>query len=163
MSDANLIAITNRITRLISDTVVSGTFDSNELEYYAQDALPYIETDYPDFTSYTVVVGSGIAPAPTRRDASLISLKAAYLALQAVLQESLADAILVRAGIISLDTSKSLKDRTESVKMLNKQYQDLVDKLAIDYGNTSGSAGARIDVSIEVDSDTGNEDSDSLN
>jgi len=159
MSDASLTAIVNRITRLISDTVVSGTFDTTELEYYAQDALPYIETDYPDFSTYTVVIGSGISPAPTRLHASLISLKGAYLALQAVMQESLADAILVRAGIISLDTTGALRQRGFELDRLEKQYQALVDKLAIDYGNTSGSSGHRVDVYIEIDSDTGNEDS----
>lgn len=158
MSDTNLNSIVARIKRFLSNTVVSGTYSDTELEYYAQDALAFIEQDYPSFDTYTITITSGISPTPTSTDSVLISLKAASLAYDAVVLESLGDAIMVKAGAIQLDTTRSLRYKGLAGNNLALQYQKMIDSLNINEINTSG--GTRIDNYKMTDNDV--EDDESL-
>ena len=161
MSDVALTSIVSRIKRFISDTVVSGTYTDSELELYAQDATLIIPIDYPDFTSYTVVVASGISPTPTNTHSILISLKAASMAYDATIQESISDAIMVKAGAIALDTSKSLSAKGLQGSKLQAQYEKMINSLIMDLSGANA-IGYRIDNFITVESEQHDEDADSL-
>ena len=161
MSDTALTNVVARIKRFISDTVVSGTYTDSELEFYAQDASIIIPVDYPDFTTYTVTVTSGINPTPTNFDNFLISLKAASLCFNATIQESIADAIMVRAGAISLDTSKSLDAKSKQGRNLEDFYNKIVENKIMDIGGAN-SIGFRLNAYLEIANDENNADSDSI-
>jgi hypothetical protein len=120
-----------------------------------------VDVDYPSFGTYTITVGSNFSPAPTDTDALLLSLKAASLAYTAIAVESIADAIMVKAGSISLDTSRSLKGHSEVMNKFNDAYKDLVDRLFID-ANAASTSGFRLDTNLEVKSQENTEDGDSV-
>ena len=152
MAYSDLIKIRDRIKRFLSETVVSGTYSDTELEYYAQDALPFIETDYSAFTTYVITIGTDVSPVPTNLHSVLISLKAASLAFNAVVLEGIADSIAVRAGSIALDTTKSLRSRGIEADRFDLLYKNMVDKLSIDLSGSSGS-GYAINLYKEYDNE----------
>lgn len=150
-----------KIKRFVNKTVVSGTFTDTELEYYLQDANSIVDLDLPDYGTYTITVGSGIKPEPTDADLTLLSMQAAILVYTSIMQESVADAVMVKAGSIALDTSKSLKGLSEALNSLKARYSSTVDNILIN-GSATSTAGYRTDLYIETQADVGNESSDSL-
>ena len=161
MSDVALNNIVARMKRFISDTVVSGTYNDSELEFYAQDATVMIPIDYPDFSTYVITVGTGIAPTPTTFDGFLISLKAASLAFNTTIIESIADAIMVKAGAITLDTSKSLDAKAEQGNKLEMVYNKIIENKIMDIAGANA-IGARCDIYLEIEDDQNNADSMSI-
>jgi hypothetical protein len=155
-----LDTLVGRVKRLISAAVVSGTYTDNDLTYYIQDANALIDMDYSEFGVYTVGVSTGITPQPTATDSMLLSLKAAELAYTAILHESIADAVMVRAGSITLDTSKSLNALTEAINNMRLAYRNTIDALIINGSAGALTGGYRLDNYKERDTDT--EVSDSL-
>jgi len=158
---SDLENIRERVKRLINQEVISGTHTNTDLEYYIQDANLMVDLDYPSFGSYAITIGSDISPSPSNTDAILLSLKAASLAYTAIAVASVADAIMVKAGSISLDTSRSLKGHSEIMNKFGGAYKDLIDRLFID-ANAASTCGYRLDSYLEVESQENSEDSDSL-
>jgi len=136
----DLTDITDRITRFLSDTIVSGTYTETELRYFVQDATAAIPFDYSDFTDYTVIIASGITPSPAKADSYLLALKGAVLAYFGIAQEIIGDAVAIRSGSISLDTSKSLRAKSLEFDRLENNYNKIIDGLItnISGANTSG-------------------------
>jgi len=156
----DLTDLTSRVTRLLSDTIVSGTYTENELRYFVQDATAAVPFDYPDFTTYTVDVTTGITPSPTKADGYLLSLKAAVLAYFGICQELIGDAVAIRSGSISLDTSRSLRAKSLEFDRLENSYNKIIDNLLT---NISGAdtSGYRVDIYQTLDNEVS--DSESLN
>lgn len=150
-----------KIKRFVFKSVISGTYTDTELEYFVQDANDIVNMDLPDYGTYTVTVGSGIKPEPNNTDLTLLSMQAAILVYTSILQESVADAVMVKAGSIALDTSKSLKGASDALNSLKSRYTSMVDGILIN-GTSDSTFGYRTDVYIEVQSDSGNENSESL-
>ncbi len=157
LSDLNFIV--DRAKRLISKAVVSGTYTDTDMEYYVQDATGMIPLDYPSFSAYTVIIGSGISPSPSITDFTLLSLKTAILAHNAHVIEMIGDAVAIKAGSISLDTSKSLRAKGMEADRLEKQYKQMIDNLLINLSGSS-SSGYRLDVYKTIKDEE--EDSESL-
>lgn len=159
MADSALTSITKRMRRLLNETVVSGTFSQTDLEYYAQDALSFIPSDYTGFGSYTIVVGSGISSTPTDLDSVLISLKASAIAFNSIIIEGIADAIMVKAGSITLDTTKSLRSRGIQGNKFDSMYSNLVDSLLINGSDAVSNAGFRLDNYKKYNNETSDSES----
>jgi hypothetical protein len=144
MSNTALNNIVSRIKRLLNTTVISGTYTDTDLEYYTQDAVSFVENDYDGFGDYEVIIASGIFPVPTDLDSVLLSLKGASLANISLIQGSIADAIMVKAGSITLDTTKALRQKGAEADRIEKMYQNIIDNLLMDVVGAS-SIGSRID------------------
>lgn len=142
---SNLDTLVNRVKRVISPTVVSGTFTDTDIQYYIQDANELIGFDYSNFGTYVVTISDSIVPSPTATDSNLLTLKASELAYSAMIHESIADAVMVRAGSITLDTSKSLGAFTEALKNMRAQYKDTIDNLIINGDSATSAGGYRLD------------------
>ena len=159
-----LATIVSRVQRMLHPAVASG-FAVSEIHGYCQDAVYDIELQYQDFANYTITTGSpgSISPTPDGVDALLIAVKAASNMVTALNQEAVGDAILIRTGGITLDTSRALRARGIEADRYEKWYQRLVTSLLKDGKSTSTSSiGHRIDNYIETDSQVGREDSESL-
>jgi hypothetical protein len=114
------------------------------LEYYAQDAIILIGYDYANFGSYIITPTIGFDTVPSELDSMLISLKGAALANLALVQESIADAIMVRAGSISLDTTKALGAKGREANRLEAIYDKIINNLLLDVTGASN-VGYRVD------------------
>lgn len=154
--------IRNRVKRLLSSRVASGVSD-NDIDFYVQDAVGMIELDYPAFTNYVVIAGTSIAPEPDHVDSVLIATKGASLVVNSLNQRAIGDAVLIRTGGITLDTSKSLRARGIEANRFERMYDGLLQSLIINgKGSSTTTYGYRIDNYIETNSQIGNISSDSL-
>ena len=159
-----LATIVSRVERMLHPAVASG-FSTGEIQNYIQDGVYEIELDYQDFANYTITAGSpgSISPTPDGVDALLIAVKAASNMVNALNQEAVGDAILIRTGGITLDTSRALRARGIEANRYENWYKKLVTSLLKDGKTTStASIGHRIDNYIETSSQAGREDSESL-
>jgi len=160
--------IVESVKRVVKWSTISGSFTEVDLLYYIEDAYARVQVDYPSITSYTFSIGatpaaSTITPAPDIVDKVLLSTRAGFNVLHAYGVELIGDAVMIRAGSISLDTSKALRSHGVHLDRLAKDYDDLIDNLNIN-GKTSDtdSAGTRVDNYISTYSQIGNKDSESL-
>lgn len=159
-----LATIVSRVERMLHPAVASG-FAQVEIQGYCADAVPEIELSYQDFANYVITTGSpgSISPTPDGIDALLIAVKAASNMVTALNQEAVGDAILIRTGGITLDTSRALRARGIEANRYSDWYKRLVTNLLKDGKSTSTtSIGHRIDSYIETTSQLGREDSESL-
>ncbi len=155
--------------RVLNWSVISGSFTEIDILHYIEDGFANVQVNYPDVETYTFDIGatpalSTISPAPDLVDKVLLATKAAFKTLFAYGVELTGDAILIRAGSISVDTSKALGGHGVNLDVLAKEYDDLIMDLRI-HGKTSDSLtrGVRIDNYITTEGDVGNKASDSLN
>ncbi len=169
MADITYSDIVESTKRVLNWSVISGTFTEVDLLHYISDSYANIQVNYPDITSYTFDIqatpaASTISPAPDLVDKVLLATKAAFKTLFAYGVELTGDAILIRAGSISVDTSKALGGHGINLDVLAKEYDDLIMDLRIN-GKSSDSVtrGVRIDAYISTTRDVGNKASDSLN
>jgi hypothetical protein len=163
MAYIDLTNILNSVKRLLSKSIVSGTYADSELVEIVNEANTCIGIDWEGFGSYTITA-SGIEPSVSGIDHILLALKTASLANLGLVQESVGDAILIRAGKITLDTSKSLRYKGIEADRLEKEYTRLITRLQITGNTGSGNStlGYRIDNYIETASQVNQIDSDSL-
>jgi hypothetical protein len=159
-----LLNIRDATKRIVNASVLSDAgLTDTEILYYIDDSLGYIPADYPDFTVFTIdLVASGITPEPDVADKALMSIKAAELIMFDLGMEVIGDAVMIKAGSITLDTSKSLKAHGIQMDRLQDMYEKLTTNLNINGKSTESAVlGTRIDSYIERDGDT--KASDTLN
>jgi hypothetical protein len=164
MCAISLIDIRDATKRIVNANVLSDAgLTDTELLYYLDDSLGYIQMDYPDFTVFTInLITSGITPEPDVIDKALMSIKAAQLISFDLGAERIGDAVMIRAGSITLDTSKSLRAHGIEFDRLDKMYDDLVQNLNMNGKSTETNVlGSRVDNYIQYDGDT--KSSDALN
>lgn len=160
--------VVESVKRMTKWSVISGSFSEVDLMHYIQDGYVSVQVDYPDIVAYTFTISgtaaeSSIAPAPDIVDKVLLATKGTILTLLAYGNEVAGDAILIRAGSISVDTSKSLAGFGFNLDRIENDYKDLVTNLRIS-GKTSDTTtkGIRVDNYIQRQGDIGNKDSESL-
>jgi hypothetical protein len=159
-----LLNIRDATKRIVNANVLSDAgLTDTELLYYIDDALGYIPADYPEFTVFTInLITSGISPEPDVADKALMSIKAAQLVMFDLGMEIIGDAVMIKAGSITLDTSKSLRAHGLQLDKLIDMYKELTTNLNINGKSTeSAILGTRVDNYIERDGDT--KASDALN
>jgi len=157
--------IVESVKRIVKWSVISGSFTDADICYYVEDAYAQVQVDYTDMTAYTITIvtdssDSIISPAPDVIDKMLLALKASFYIADAYYLETIGDAILIRAGSISLDTSKSLEAHGINLNYLKKQYDDLVMSLNINgKSSDSTSIGNRVDNYVTTTTDITTNDS----
>ena len=159
-----LTTIVSRVERMVTSGVAAN-FTDTELQLFCEDAISEIELDYQDFANYVITTGDpgSISPTPDKIDALLISLRAVCNMVNALNQEAVGDAILIRTGGITLDTSRALRARGIEADRYEKWYRRLITNLLKDGKSSSTSSiGHRIDNYISVESEMCREDSESL-
>ncbi len=159
-----LLNIRDATKRIVNANVLSDAgLTDTELLYYLDDSLGYIPTDYPGFTVFTInLITSGITPEPDVADKALMSIKAAQLVMFDLGMEIIGDAVMIKAGSITLDTSKSLRAHGLQLDRLLNMYKELATNLNINGKSTeSVTLGTRVDNYIERSGDT--KASDTLN
>lgn len=159
---SDLVSTTKRVAKW---GVISGSFTESDLMYYIEDAYGEVQLAYPDLTVYTFTIestvsGSSVSPELDIVDKVLIGTKAGLNVWYAYGQELIGDSIMIRAGSISLDTSRSLRAHGINLDFLEKQYKDMVQNLNI-HGKTSDSLtkGIRLDSYISYKGESGASDS----
>lgn len=148
---ANVDDMVLQVRRIINDPIdVSDNEDTDIIEFL-KDATYEVRIDIPTFKTF-VISGSSITPEPDNIEATFLSYKASCLILRSDAIESAGDAILIRAGKISLDTSKSTKGIAQIANTVCETYNTMVDSFLINgVSGVSVSGGTRIDNYYEGD------------
>lgn len=156
MASKNILGIVEQVRRITnkSSTSTDSDFMSEaDISVYLDDAARDIRILYPDFDEF-VVTGTNISPVPDRIDERVLALGAACLILLDEDVRSSGDAILIKAGSITLDTSKSVRGLSDSAQRICNTFHNMIDTLNVDGKAGVGFSGTRVDNYKRVDSDT---------
>lgn len=150
MSSKNILGMVQSVRRISNrtDTAAANFLNENEVGLYLDDAAGDILIMYPDFTEFTVS-GNNISPVPDKIDERLLVWGAACLILMNDEAQNSGDAIFIKAGPISLDTSKSLRGFSETTKRMCSTFHNMIDNITINGKSGVGLGGSRIDNYIE--------------
>jgi len=153
MSSANILGMVQSVRRITNRTDV--TTDANflsesEIGLYLDDAAGDIRLLYPDFDEFSVS-GVTMTPAPDQIDERLLVWGASCLILMDDDAQSSGDAIFIKAGPISLDTSKSLRGFSATTNRMCTTFKNMIDSVVINGKGTdlTNIAGSRVDNYIE--------------
>jgi len=143
----DLYNIARQVRRLVKDPLISGTGVRSDIEIvqYVNDGLTEIEQDFSEFPVFSIS-GTLISPVPDSIDKRLMALKTAELITYEDWRESAGDAILIKTGSISLDTSKGTRFFKDVYEGIRDRYDKMTTNLNMNGKSTgTGGVGSRID------------------
>ena len=138
-----------RITGKSAVTSADNFLSETDASLYISDASGDVLIKYPGFTDFTVT-GTDITPTPDSIDERLLSWGAACLLLIDEEVTASGDAIAIKAGPISLDTSKSVKGLSTSTERICSMLDSYIENLIINGKAGVSIGGKRIDNFIET-------------